>query len=956
MKNAQGILRSGKNIAGGILLWVLIAPLIADSAHFAESQTLITGVFGMGKISTYDFNKDSTPDFAVPCTTLNKVKIFISSASLTWPATPLEIAINSPNALVTLDMDCDGDLDIAVLSDAGKIYILENLNGDGSNWASTEIITGLTNPTDIVQADFDRDGDPDLIISEPTSGYLSLIKNRVRNGLVWELTHLKRSDATTIIFRGVQKLAVYDLGPDGMLDILTTGDDIGGVAGIKNTNRTSNWVSQGTAGLPPAYAPSFVTTGLIGHDIYRDTAGISSRDDNIAISNCYELEDESRHNFTVTYDPDRGTPLALAFADLDQDGDGDLIFSSSEGVFWNELTCSLTGQITFGSITELSATLQHSSVLQSLDLDRDGDLDILASDTSTGMLVWFENMALHSGIIVSATSSIAPSSHNLNQMASMDLDENGRLDIFAPELGTRSQFQYLQNDDPTQQWSVEEHFHPFGDVPVALACDINLDGHREFIQPSFMAGNISWSPNPPETGGYVLIADPVTKPYATCAADFDRDGDPDLLLADYWATNASYFEQTSTNQTGVDWAQHATNGFLYSSAQFLTSDFNSDGRMDILDVGDTTGLAYLENTGTAGDGSIQWQTKTVLAYNGDYANLLSAKLADIDSNGVMDTVVIKRNLGIEWIHTPQNPWTDSWNSSSIPLSSHAVVMTVGDVDQDGDEDIVFLTEAPVQIYFAEQTNPDTQTFFTHSLYTVPNSDTQSVKHLLMEDFNINSIRELVYQGNYSLFKAQLEKIQITLEVPSLERVALPGETVDILALRVHHQGKAEDVKINLKTLALRFSDEFNTPITSLEAQEFMSSLRIFRDNGNNTFDEATDTFMGNIPLNLVNGELSASYLITNDFKINGAGWAVYFIVATIGNRTDDACQFNIEMTDNMTFSHEKDIDLIAKKHFISQGLCNVDIAQSELNTHLEGWPVDNILVLLNYTGMITTCN
>jgi hypothetical protein len=73
---------------------------------------------------------------------------------------------NTPNAVLAVDLNGDGELDIAVANQSGTLSILLG-NGDGSFQTANTFIAG-TQISSVVAADLNGDTSPDLIISDST--------------------------------------------------------------------------------------------------------------------------------------------------------------------------------------------------------------------------------------------------------------------------------------------------------------------------------------------------------------------------------------------------------------------------------------------------------------------------------------------------------------------------------------------------------------------------------------------------------------------------------------------------------------------------------------------------------------------------------------------------------------------------------------------------------------------
>ena len=102
----------------------------------------------------------------------------------------------------------------------------------------------------------------------------------------------------------------------------------------------------------------------------------------------YENDDARFIQRQVLSEGDGGEMLA---ADLDGDGDQDIVTSHYQvtGLGWHENTDGLG---TFSEYKTLKEEALRLRVRKIVDLDADGDLDILASSWEERMVVWYEHL------------------------------------------------------------------------------------------------------------------------------------------------------------------------------------------------------------------------------------------------------------------------------------------------------------------------------------------------------------------------------------------------------------------------------------------------------------------------------------------------------------------------------------------------------------------------------------
>lgn len=192
------------------------------------------------------------------------------------------------------------------------------------------------------------------------------------------------------------------------------------------------------------------------------------------------------------------------------------------------------------------------------------------------------------------------------------------------------------------------------------------------------------------------------------SGDVDGDGRPDLLLCN-WSTTRNVlllnrlnttgrFEIANTDCGGADEdAFCLVNGMTNRGGAF--GDFNNDGRLDIIlpTLGDTDKTYVLINTGNNASGVPQftvesdWVTGSApsfgpqtIADNGDL------KVADLDGDGDDDVA-----MGSPYTTNGRILWNDNGtrlvelSTSQYPIPARAYDVAFGDLDRDGDIDIIF---------------------------------------------------------------------------------------------------------------------------------------------------------------------------------------------------------------------------------------------------------------------------
>ena len=262
----------------------------------------------------------------------------------------------------------------------------------------------------------------------------------------------------------------------------------------------------------------------------------------------------------------------MTSGDLDGDGDLDLVTGSPDGAFHYFENTGTASAPTFtkrnGADNPLDGIDLHGESIPELaDLDGDGDLDLIAGDSVTDNLVFFENTGTASA---PAFTQRTGSSNPVDDTASgafispglADLDGDGDLDLITGN--GEGELAYFENT---------------GSV-----------ASPDFTQRTGMASPVDG-----------ISTDAFSDPEL---ADLDGDGDFDFILWG-WYGHVTYFENTGstsapvfTQRTGDDMPL----GLIATHyAPPILADLDGDGDLDILALHESVELRYLENDGTAAE-------------------------------------------------------------------------------------------------------------------------------------------------------------------------------------------------------------------------------------------------------------------------------------------------------------------------------------------------------------------
>jgi len=411
-------------------------------------------------------------------------------------------------------------------------------------------------------------------------------------------------------------------------------------------------------------------------------------------------------------------PASIAAADLNQDGrldlatanvgadDLTLFFQSASGVYSAAPSATLTGVAVVAPLTDPAS-------LKAIDVDLDGDLDVVSANRgSNNLIVWTQGGS-------GAFSTVVPASGGLtapSDVAGADLNGDGRMDLVAANTGANRLAIYFRGAAGTYPGSPSlsiGNASTGGPASVAVA-DLDGDGDIDIASANQTANNLSifyqtapgTFPAIPSTilGGAGITAGPVS----LAVGDVDGDGRPDIACADRSGNDLTVFLQGPAGGfSGTPAFTLSGTGSPLQPAHVEIGDVNDDGALDLISANggnDVSIFAYRPAQGgfatepmvIGDDGSLAapaWIT------TGDFDGDGRLDLATCNSTG-NDVAVFKQLGGASY----SSPSPDLVLGNAI-YTSDPQGIAIGDLDGDGDLDLVSANEGASELAIFEQQSP-----------------------------------------------------------------------------------------------------------------------------------------------------------------------------------------------------------------------------------------------------------
>lgn len=394
-------------------------PCHADSEDAAwERHVIDQGLSGGDGVRLSDADKDGDLDIVVGWEQSGVSRLYLNpgpdAATQRWPFIDCGPASGVEDAVMA-DIDGDGRVDV-VSSTEGQTKRMfvhfapkDGAFTDSSRWTTLAFppsVTGERRWMFALPLDVNRDGHLDIVAAgkdtDAVIGWLEAPTTNKRDLSTWRLHEMGG-------IGWAMSLIAHDMDSDGDSDIVVTDRRTG--AGLQG----ARWLENPGANSPRQRGPwpnHFIGSAgdevmfMALHDMDGDgdsDAVVPSRDPNAL--RWFERMDRSGTQWAthaITYPENVGTAKGVKVADVNHDGQLDVILSHGNaispllGLVWLEYTGSVSDPVWV--IHPLSdAEGSKFDRIETVDLDGDGDLDVLTTEEDAGEdslglgLIWYEN-------------------------------------------------------------------------------------------------------------------------------------------------------------------------------------------------------------------------------------------------------------------------------------------------------------------------------------------------------------------------------------------------------------------------------------------------------------------------------------------------------------------------------------------------------------------------------------
>jgi len=674
------LLTTNGGFSGGNTISVLrnTSPGFMSPFDFASSANFATGSSPSSAVIR-DLDEDGKPDVAAGIS--SGVSVFRNTStgagSISFAGKADLSGGNAAQSISIGDLDGDGKADLVVANGGIGINTVSAWRNTSSGPGSISFATSLdfstgTSPGSVSMGDLDGDGLVDLAVANGGEITISILKNvSTGTGIINFGDNVEISAGS-----GQESISIGDMNNDDKPDLVITKSSQ--ISALKNVIQPTPLISSFT----PESGPAGTSVTISGGDFDVTPAN------NIVYFGALQatVDNASKTNLVVT------VPIGATYQPITVLTDGMQAYSSKPFVL------TFTGDDTSINPDAFSSNWHHNTGERPVsisfgDFDGDGKVDLAVANGNEDSVSIFRNISNTPGSInlesqIKIQSGLAPISVSVG-----DIDGDGLLDLITANYAGNT-ISVLRNNS-TDPGSIS--FEPKNDFTTEAlpwaACigDIDKDGKPDIAVTSIANSSMSVFRNTSTGIGSISFApkDDFTtgeSPTSVSIGDLDRDGKPDLAVANTNSNTVSIFRNKSVIGSI---SLYGKNDFTTDTSPRSVSigDLNGDSKLDLAIANASGMLSVLRNISSS-PGSISFASR--VSYTAGDGAVFVAN-GNLDGDGKVDLAVA--NLDDNTISLYSNT---SLGSSSVSFADKIDFITgngpssvsIGDLDGDGRPDFV----------------------------------------------------------------------------------------------------------------------------------------------------------------------------------------------------------------------------------------------------------------------------
>jgi gliding motility-associated-like protein len=347
----------------------------------------------------------------------------------------------------------------------------------------------------------------------------------------------------------------------------------------------------------------------------------------------------------------------------------------------------------FAPKQDLTAGMFPLSIVSG-DFDGDGKADMAVANYDNNIISLFRNTSSIGSISYAPKIDITSGS-NTDHISTEDLDGDGKLDLVVTDVGGASVYRNTSTGPGTISFAARINFATSSDPRHLGIDDFDKDGKPDLVVANYGAGvnTISVLRNTSSGPGNITYAPKVdfastVRPSSVSAGDLDGDGKPDIAVVNQNSNTLSIFRNTSTGVGNISFATKVDFTTEQNPLFVSIGDLDDDNKPELA-IGYSLGnsvISVFRNL-SSGIGNINFAPKA------DFALVsvpFSVHMGDLDGDGKPDLVATSVSSGSASIF--RNTSTGIGNISfaakvDFATNSNSQSVSITDFDGDGKPDL-----------------------------------------------------------------------------------------------------------------------------------------------------------------------------------------------------------------------------------------------------------------------------
>ncbi len=343
-------------------------------------------------------------------------------------------------------------------------------------------------------------------------------------------------------------------------------------------------------------------------------------------------------------------PTSFCTDDIDGDGDEDIvaaIYGQKDIILYENKggdPVSWTKHIIDNNLGGVGVYLT--------DLDGDEKMDVVVAGHASDQVKWYRNMR---GYPISWTPNVIDYSLGGAEFVYVaDIDKDDDLDVIATGA-LADHVVWYENDGTSTSWTKHIIDNNLDGAGVCIVKDIDGDDTLDVAVNAIFAGDVVWYKNTNKGQKWTkyTIDDNLPGTSEIDIADIDNDNDPDLVASGTDDNDVVLYENKGGDP--VSWTKHIIDGNLYGAFAVKFADMDKDNDLDVVATGRyAQEVAWYENNGGSPD---SWSKSTI---GTGLSTAWEVTVSDVDGDDTLDVIVNQfiANGSIVWYNKVLTPPND----------------------------------------------------------------------------------------------------------------------------------------------------------------------------------------------------------------------------------------------------------------------------------------------------------